>query len=113
MAARNSLVGSIQDVWIAPKRSLRAESRGVSGDYGATLRFYDTKIDAWRSTWIGPAKGYVLPFVARQIGNEIVLEGDFESGRLRFKWRAVESDDGWLTEQKVQEMSARRHRNRG
>ena len=110
---------AIQDVWIAPKRSLRETSRGVTGDYGATLRFYDPKIDAWRSTWIGPAKGYVLPFIARQVGAEIVLEGNFESGKSRkwifsditnesFKWRAIESDDGWLTQQKVQEMSARR-----
>jgi hypothetical protein len=110
---------AIQDVWIAPKRSLREISKGVTGDYGATLRFYDPKIDAWRSTWIGPVKGYVLPFIARQIGDEIVLEGNFESGKSRkwifsditsesFKWRAVESDDGWLTQQKVQEMSARR-----
>ena len=110
---------AIQDVWIAPKRSLRAKAKGASGDYGATLRFYDPKIDAWRSTWIGPVKGYVLPFIARQIGDEIVLEGKFESGKSRkwifsdvthesFKWRAIESDDCWLTQQKVQEMSARR-----
>jgi hypothetical protein len=62
---------AIQDVWIAPKRSLRSQSKSVSGDYGATLRFFDPKIDAWRSTWIGPAKGYVFPFIARQIGDEI------------------------------------------
>jgi hypothetical protein len=110
---------AIQDVWIAPKRSLRSQSKGVSGDYGATLRFFDPKIDAWRSTWIGPAKGYVLPFIACQIGDEIVLEGSFESNKRRkwifsditgetFKWRAIESDDGWTTQQKVQEMSARR-----
>ena len=110
---------AIQDVWIAPKRSLRASSQAARGEYGSTLRFYDPKIDAWRSTWIGPARCYVLPFVARQVGDEIVLEGNFESGKSRkwifsditsesFEWRAVESDDGWLTQQKVQEMSARR-----
>jgi hypothetical protein len=33
---------------------------------------------------IGPVKGYVLPFIARQIGDEIVLEGN-ESGKSR-KW---------------------------
>jgi hypothetical protein len=110
---------AIQDVWIAPKRSLRASSEGQSGDYGATLRFYDPKIDGWRSTWIGPVKGYVLPFIARQVGDEIVLEGNSEPGKARkwifsditsesFRWRAIESDDEWLTQQKVQEMSARR-----
>ena len=30
---------AIQDVWIAPKRSLRQTSKGVTGDYGATLSF--------------------------------------------------------------------------
>jgi hypothetical protein len=101
---------AVQDVWT---------SKGISGDYGATLRFYDPKIAAWRSTWIGPVKGLVLPFIARQIHDEIVLENDFESAKSRrwifsditsksFKWRALESDDGWLTQQKVQEMSARR-----
>jgi len=109
---------AIQDVWIAPKRSLREDSTVLSGDYGATLRFYDPKIDGWRSTWIGPLKGYVLPFIARQVGDEIVLEGN-ESGKSRkwifsditsdsFKWRAVESDDKWVTQRKVQEMSVRR-----
>src|SRR5262244_4371463 len=67
---------AIQDVWIAPKRSLRAVDEEV-GEYGATLRFYDPRIDAWRSTWIGPTRGWVLPFIARQINEEIVLEGDF------------------------------------
>ena len=110
---------AIQDVWIAPKRSLRDTPGTVIGDYGATLRFYDPKIDGWRSTWIGPLKGYVLPFIARPVGDEIVLEGSFESGESRkwifseitsesFKWRALESNDGWLTHRKVQEMSARR-----
>jgi hypothetical protein len=110
---------AIQDVWIAPKRSLRDTSGSVTGDYGATLRFYDPKIDGWRSTWIGPVKGYVLPFIARQAGDEIILEGSFESGESRkwifsditsesFKWRALESNDGWLTYRKVQEMSAHR-----
>lgn len=110
---------AIQDVWIAPKRSLRASSGGVNGDYGATLRFYDPEIDGWRSTWIGPVKGYVLPFIARLVGEEIVLEGRSESGQYRkwifsditsesFKWRALESDNNWLTHRMVQEMFARR-----
>jgi hypothetical protein len=105
---------AIQDVWIAPKRSLRAGNEEV-GEYGATLRFYDPKIDGWKSTWIGPARGWVLPFIARQVNDEIVLEGDFAPDASRkwifseitsdsFHWRAIESSDGWVTSRKVQEM---------
>jgi hypothetical protein len=113
---------AIQDVWIAPKRSLRAGNEDV-GEYGATLRFYDPKIDAWRSTWIGPARGWVLPFIGRQIKDEIVLEGDFAPNTSlkwiasditadSFHWRAIESSDGWLTSRKAQEMFATRQRSR-
>jgi hypothetical protein len=112
---------AIQDVWIAPSRAERV-SGGVSardGEWGATLRFYDEAIDAWRSTWIGPRRGVVMPFLARSVGEEIVLEGSFEEGvRTRwifseitpdsFSWRAVDSKDddaGWTL---LQEMKARR-----
>lgn len=112
---------AIQDVWIAPKRSLRFGAADAPGDYGATLRFYDPKIDAWRSTWIGPVKGYVIAFIARQIGDEIVLEGKLENGTVMkwifseitensFRWRSIESTDDWKTEYKVQEMSCRRQK---
>jgi hypothetical protein len=112
---------AIQDVWITPKRSLRAGAEEAGGEYGATLRFYDPKIDAWRSTWIGPARGFVLPFIARQIDDEIVLEGDFEPDASRkwifsditadsFHWRAIESTDHWITYRMVQEMFATRRR---
>lgn len=107
---------AIQDVWIAPKRILRPlVPPEALGDYGTTLRFYDPKIDAWRSTWIGPVKGYVIPFIAREVEGEIVLEGRLESSvamkwifseitKDSFRWRSMESTDDWTTERKVQEM---------
>ena len=108
---------AFQDVWIAPSRAERASGR--DGEWGATLRFYDEAIDAWRSTWIGPRNGVVMPFVARSVGDEIVLEGSFEDGvRTRwifssiapdsFSWRAVDSKndgDSWTL---LQELKARR-----
>ncbi len=108
---------AIQDVWIAPKRALRRSHRPAPGEYGATLRFYDPQIDAWRSTWHGPVAGVVKSFIGRPVGNEIVLEGSFAPGvstrwifsritRTSFHWRAVESRDHWRTERKVQEMFA-------
>ena len=110
---------AIQDVWIAPKRDLRVAEENAPGDYGATIRFYDAKIDAWRSTWIGPVKGYVIAFIARQIGDEIVLEGKLESGtavkwifseikKESFRWRSIESTDGWASQNKAQEMFCHR-----
>jgi hypothetical protein len=109
---------AVQDVWISPNR--RDRGQGVEEvDWGTTLRFYDPRIDAWRSTWIGPVKGLVLQFIARQIGEEIVLEGKSEDGTLRrwifsavrrdsFLWRAAESVDEGRSWELVQEMSARR-----
>ena len=112
---------AVQDVWIAPKRSHRSSAQDATGDYGATLRFYDPTIDAWRSTWIGPVKGYVIPFIGRKIGDEIVLEGKFENGtaikwifseitKNSFRWRSIESTDDWTTERKVQEMFCQRQK---
>lgn len=88
-------------------------------DWGITIRFYDPRIDAWRSTWIGPAKGLVLAFIARPIGDQIVLDGSFEDDKLTgwifseiapnsSPWRAVESNDAGRNWSLVQEMSARR-----
>lgn len=110
---------AIQDVWIAPKRSLRGAEVNAPGDYGATIRFYDPKIDAWRSTWVGPVKGKVIPFIARQMGDEIVLEGKLDARtevkwifseimNESFRWRFMESTDGWESDVKVQEMFCRR-----
>jgi hypothetical protein len=108
---------AIQDVWIAPSRAERVSGR--DGEWGSTLRFWDGAIDAWRSTWIGPRRAVVMPFLARSVGDEIVLEGSFEEGvRTRwifsditpdsFSWRAVDSKDEGASWSLLQEMNARR-----
>jgi hypothetical protein len=109
---------AIQDVWIAPKRALRGAG-DTCGEWGSMIRFYDKAIDAWRCTWHGPGRGVVRSFLARRVGDRIVLEGVFEDeGPLRwifseitsdsFHWRSVVSSDNWKTEEVVQEMFARR-----
>ncbi len=40
---------AIQDVWMGGQEG----SQKVT-IYGTTIRFYDSKIDAWRSTWLSP-----------------------------------------------------------
>jgi len=112
---------AIQDVWIAPSRAERLGGKftGRDGEWGTTLRFYDGAIDAWRSTWIGPRHGVVMPFLARSMRDEIVLEGSFEEGvRTRwifhditpdsFSWRAVDSKDEGESWTLHQEMKALR-----
>ena len=109
---------AIQDVWIAPSRQAR-ERDGSDGEWGTTIRFYDPEIDAWRSTWLGPRHHVVMPFIARRIEDEIVLEGSFEEGvttrwifsditSQSFSWRSVESRDGGATWTLHQQMKARR-----
>lgn len=108
---------AVMDVWIAPRRSLR--STDPLYEYGATLRFFDPDIQAWHSTWIGPMNQIVRPFIARQMGDEIILEGSFTPGSLTrwifsqitptsFHWRNIVSSDNGTTWIKVQEMAARR-----
>ncbi|MDI3270411.1 MAG: SgcJ/EcaC family oxidoreductase [Bacillota bacterium] len=112
---------AIVDVWIVPPRPERPAEGPPPGEYGATVRFYDPRIDAWRSTWHGPVHGIVWPFLARQMGDEIVLERTQENGTLArwifsqiqptsFHWRAVASEDSGKTWRLEQEMRAtRRH----
>jgi hypothetical protein len=108
---------AIMDVWIAPRRSLQSAKEPY--EYGATVRFYDTSIAAWRSTWIGPVRNLVRPFIAREVNDEIVLEGSFGSGSLTrwvfsdilatsFQWRNIESEDNGKTWKTIQRMSARK-----
>ena len=108
---------AILDVWTAPCRSLRVQEEPY--EYGATIRFFDPTISAWRSTWIGPVRHLVRPFIAQQVKDEIILEGSFEpDGQTRwifsritptsFHWRNQESSDDGATWTTVQKMVAQR-----
>lgn len=110
---------AIHDVWVAPRRTSGPIEEDLCSDHGAMLRFYDAKIDAWRATPLGPARTGAESFVAREVGDEIVIEGATDTGSAArwifsqitpqsFHWRALESSDGWQTERCVQEMLARR-----
>jgi hypothetical protein len=106
---------ALQDVW-----SSIDEETGKEIPWGTTVRFYDPKIEAWRSTWISPRQGAVKAFVGKKVGEEIVLERKSEEGYLvkwifsdisrdSFKWRAEENRDGqrWTLRE---EMRIRRQR---
>jgi hypothetical protein len=98
---------ALQDTWttIGPRK-------GSEIVWGTTVRFYDPKIDAWRSVWISPRAGAVGTFVGRKVGDEIVLEckttEDVPPRRpmrwifsdikpYSFRWRGETSKDGGKT----------------
>ena len=66
---------TIQDVWMGcPEGSQKIVI------FGTTIRFYDSKIDAWYITWISPIKNKVQTFVARKVNVDIILEGKTAKG---------------------------------
>jgi hypothetical protein len=109
----------VQDVWIVPPRAERPDDGAGCYEYGATVRFFDPTIAAWRSTWHGPMRHAVIQFTAKRVGDEIVLAGRHADERpLRwtlsdiradaFRWRSEVSsgtDDRW---ELLQEFAARR-----
>jgi hypothetical protein len=106
---------AVADVWICPRRTPNGDS---PGEHGLSLRFYDASIDAWRSTWIGPAREIVRAFVARPVDGGIALDGHFDGIDTRwsfsditpssFRWRNEESTDGGTSWRLVQTFDARR-----
>jgi hypothetical protein len=90
----------VQDVWT----SIDGKS-GEEIPWGTTIRFYDPKIDAWRSTWVSPRQGAVKTFIGRKVGEKVVLERRNEDGHSvrwvfseisqdSFRWHSEESLDG-------------------
>lgn len=105
---------AVQDVWVSHQGNPPQRTR-----VGTTIRFFDPKMDAWQSIWISPIQGVIQTFIARQIADEIVLEGTSPEGLPErwvfseitprsFRWRAVQSRDGGATWQLTEEMHMQR-----
>jgi hypothetical protein len=63
----------VQDVWIVPPRANRL-GRNDLYEYGTSLRVFDPALGAWRSTWFGPEQQAFHRFVARRVGDDVVLK---------------------------------------
>jgi hypothetical protein len=72
---------AIQDVWITPSR----QERNGQGEYGTILRFYNSDINAWRSTWIGPVNSVIYTFIARRVDDRVILEST-DDMTLKMRW---------------------------
>jgi hypothetical protein len=111
---------AVQDIWIVPGRGEPGEGRPPLAFHGSTIRFYDPRIDAWRSTWVEPVNGRVRRFIGRPVDGDIVLLSDEDEPQLRwrftdigpgsFRWRAESSRDGGATWHCDEEMLATRSR---
>lgn len=109
---------AVQDVWRVPVNA--SDPASMRGFHGTTIRFYDPRIGAWRSTWLDPLNGRVRRFVGRPVGDAIVLEGLDEDPLERwsfrditrdsFRWIGEQSTDGGHTWMISDEMLARRRR---
>lgn len=75
---------AVQDVWIVPRREQR-EAGAELYEYGTSLRFPDPAVGGWRSTWVGPMQRSVRTFVARRVGDDVVLETELDDGRV-MRW---------------------------
>lgn len=108
----------VQDIWIVPPRDERARSSDLY-EYGTSLRFFDEKLGAWQSTWIGPMHRVVRSFLARGIDGKVVLETtEGETPRMRWSFDDIERDsftwrnELWTGAQwRVQQTFAARRRN--
>jgi hypothetical protein len=105
---------AIQDIWMGG----RVGSQEVTL-FGTTIRFYDPKIDAWRSTWLSPLKGLVRTFIARKVNDEIVLESKTAESYPEkwifsqitpqsFRWHSEETHDNGKTWLLTEEMEIRK-----
>jgi hypothetical protein len=110
---------AVQDVWMLPRNWERNNTRVNTDECGTTVRFYDSKIEAWRVVAIEPVSGNLWKLIARKVGDEIVLEGKGDDrAQIRwifskitqqsFHWRGEISPDNGKTWRLHQEMFVRR-----
>lgn len=95
---------AVQDVWIVPGPGLPGAGEPPFAFHGSTIRFYDTDIDAWRSTWVEPVNGRVRKFIGRVSGDEIHLISTDGDPFLRWRFTEIDVDQFvWLGEYSTDE----------
>src|SRR6266567_670949 len=104
---------------IRPVRWRLGHSGGSISSVRRNLGCYERRIDAWHSVWISPNQGVVKTFIARKVGDEIVLDGKSTDGypvkwifseisHESFRWRSEETRDEGKTWTMKEEMRIQR-----
>ncbi|GAA3483177.1 hypothetical protein [Streptomyces yanii] len=112
---------AVLDVWQWPgHEELLPAGRAPGQECGLCVRIWDPRLQLWRFTFHGTARGDVVHMYARQIDDEIVMERAAGSDLIRwtftdittdtFRWRNERSIDGGHTWRLDQGVSARRLR---
>jgi len=77
---------AIEDVWIAPKRSLRGKNPTEPRNrYGITFRYFDKVKQQWCVNWFNPVRGVSDKLYGRKEGGNIIHEGLDDEGNL-MRW---------------------------
>jgi hypothetical protein len=108
---------AVIDVWQVPgRRALDGKRRTADQECGLCVRIWDPRLQLWRFTFHGTARGVLVHFFARKIGDEIIMERA-EGGQLirwvfsdihpdSFLWRSEILNDGGRCRRVVQEVRA-------
>ncbi len=90
---------AVQDVWNVPPAVPGDPGIAGHGFHGTTIRFFDPKIDAWRSTWIEPVNGRVRKFIGKERDGAIVLLSVDGEPHMRWTFRDIQSESfTWVGE---------------
>jgi hypothetical protein len=85
---------AVQDVWIAPQRSLRTtQSPRNVNRYGTSLRVFHPDTKKWKVYWHNPVSGTDNQMTASKHGKDIVQEGQTANGNpLRWIFTDISND---------------------
>ena len=92
---------AVQDIWIVPPRRDRAIAKNLY-EYGTSIRFYDSELGLWRSTWIGPMRHSVHTFVVERACAALILTTVMEDrSEMRWVFSRIRTDSfSWRNERK-------------
>jgi hypothetical protein len=94
---------AVADIWITPSRAQRTIDG--DGEWGLSVRLYDPDLNAFRSTWMGPAAALVKTFIGHSTEDSITLQARETNTRwiftnltpTSFNWRNEdEEEDGTI-----------------
>lgn len=90
---------AVQDVWIVPGPGEPGAGIPPHAFHGSTIRFFDSHLGAWRSTWVEPLNGRVRKFIGREQDGQMVLISLDGDPLLRWRFTEIQPDSfTWLGE---------------